>query len=59
MTSQFKLIIILFIIGIIILIGGIATKKKWLMLISAIPFVISLGVIVIFFIALAILPRVS
>ena len=34
---------ITFIIGILILIGGIVTKKKWLMLISIIPFVLVVG----------------
>lgn len=36
-------IIITLIIGILILIGGIVTKKKWLMLISIIPLVLAVG----------------
>jgi hypothetical protein len=56
MPTSFKIIIILFITGILMLISGIVTKKKWLMLISAIPLVISLGLLALCFIALSILP---
>ncbi|MCB2290846.1 hypothetical protein LGK97_13955 [Clostridium sp. CS001] len=45
----FQSIIITLIIGILMLIGGIATKKKWLMLISSIPLIIALGSIAMLF----------
>ena len=47
--------IILLVIGVLILIGGIVTKKKWLMLLSIIPLVIALGQLGIFFIAISFL----
>lgn len=45
----FQSIIITLIIGILMIIGGIATKKRWLMLISILPLVIALGSITMLF----------
>lgn len=45
----FQNIIITLIIGILMLIGGIATKKKWLILISVIPLIVALGSIAMLF----------
>ena len=55
MPLQIKIVITTCIIGILILIGGIATKKKWLMLISIIPLVFSLGLLALLFIAISII----
>lgn len=55
MTLQIKIVITTCIIGILILIGGIATKKKWLMLISIIPLAFSLGLLALLFIAISII----
>ena len=42
-------LIITFIIGILIIVSGVVTKKKWLMLISIIPLVIVLSQIALLF----------
>ena len=51
----FKGAIITLIIGVLILIGGIATKKKWLMLLSIILMVYAAGRLAIFWIAISII----
>ncbi|WP_159434084.1 hypothetical protein [Clostridium grantii] len=44
---SFLQMIAMLIIGILILIVGVITKKKWLMLISIVPFAFSLGNIIV------------
>jgi hypothetical protein len=55
----FKGAIITLTIGVLILIGGIATKKKWLMLLSIILMVYAAGRLAIFWIVISIRGRAS
>ena len=45
----FSLVVLLLVIGAILLVLGIITKKRWLMIISAIPLILSIWQIILLF----------